>query len=66
MAYNYSIQLPENSAKAVGLALPISRKQSVNICKTLRGMNVQKAKKLLEQVIAKKKPISFTKYNMNT
>ncbi len=66
MAYNYSTQLTENSAKAVGLALPISRKQCVNICNTLRGMNVQKAKKLLEQVIAKKKAISYSVYNWNT
>jgi large subunit ribosomal protein L22 len=66
MAYNYSIKATENCAKAVGISLPISRKQSVNICNTLRGMNVQKAKKLLEEVINKKKAISFTRYNMNT
>ncbi len=66
MAYTYSTQPIENSAKAVGLALPISRKQCVNICNTLRGMNVQKAKKLLEQVIDKKKAISYTVYNKNT
>ncbi len=65
MAYNYSITATENCAKAVGLSLPISRKQSVNICATLKGMNVQKAKKLLEEVVAIKKPIPFTKYNMN-
>ncbi len=66
MSYGYSTKITENCAKAVGLSLPISRKQSVNICNTLRGMNVQKAKKLLEEVVALKKAISMTKYNMNT
>lgn len=65
MSYEYSTKITENSAKAIGLALPISRKQSYNICKTIKGMNVQKAKKLLEEVIAMKKPIAYTRYNMN-
>jgi len=66
MAYNYSTQLPENSSKAVGLALPISRKQSTQVCNALRGLNLQKAKKLLEDAIALKKPIEMKKYNRNT
>lgn len=64
--YNYSTKVTENCAKAVGLSMQISRKQSVNICKMLRGMNVQKAKKALEEVIALRKAVPMTKYNMNT
>lgn len=63
MAYGYSTKITENSAKAVGLSLPISRKESVNVCNSIRGMNVQKAKKLLQDVIALKKPIAYTVYN---
>ena len=63
MNYKYSTPLTENSAKAVGISLPISRKQCYNICKTLKGMNVQKAKTLLQDVIEMKKAISYTKYN---
>ncbi len=63
MAYGYSTKITENSAKAVGLSLPISRKESINICNSIRGMNLQKAKKLLQDVIALKKPIAYTVYN---
>ncbi len=66
MAYNYSAKATENAAKAAGLALPISRKQSTQICKAIRGLNVQKAKKLLEGAAAKKTAIPMTKYNRNT
>jgi len=63
MAYNYQTKVEGNHAKAVGVALPISRKRSVEICSTLRGMNVEKAKKLLENVIALKIPIAYKRYN---
>ncbi|MEM3154698.1 MAG: 50S ribosomal protein L22 [Candidatus Woesearchaeota archaeon] len=66
MAYAYSGKMTENSAKAVGLALPISRKQSTQVCAAIRGLNVQKAKKVLEDAIALKKPIAMKKYNRNT
>ncbi len=66
MAYAYSSKATENSAKAVGLALPISRKQSTQVCSAIRGLNLQKAKKLLEDAIALKKPIAMKKYNWNT
>jgi large subunit ribosomal protein L22 len=66
MAYAYSTKQTENSAKAVGLALPISRKQSTQVCAAIRGLNLQKAKKLLEDAIAMKKPIPMKKYNWNT
>ncbi|MBI4145725.1 50S ribosomal protein L22 [Candidatus Woesearchaeota archaeon] len=64
MAYKYSMQ-SENSARAVGLALPISRKESIMICQSIRGLAVSKAKKFLEEVIALKKPVKFTRYNMD-
>ena len=66
MAYQYSVDITENCAKAVGVSLPISTKQSVMICQALRRLPVPKAKKLLEEVIAKKKPIAFTRFNRNT
>ncbi len=61
MAFKYSTTMTENSAKAAGVGLTISRKQSVQICQAIRGMNVQKAKKYLEDVIALKRPIPYTK-----
>lgn len=63
MAYQYAVKETGNAARAVGLALPISRKQSVMICQSIRGLEVSKARKLLEDVIAMKKPIRFTRFN---
>lgn len=65
MGYNYSIKVAENAAKAVGIALPISRKESVMVCQAVRGMQVSKAKKFLEDVVAMKKAVPFTRYNDN-
>jgi len=65
MAYKYSTTITENCAKAVGVGLAISRKQSVQICQAIRGMNVQKAKKYLEEVILLKRPVPYTKNNKN-
>ena len=63
MAYQYAFEGKENSARAVGVSLPISRKESVMICQGIRGLSVQKAKKFLEDVIALKTPVKFTRYN---
>jgi len=63
MSYSYSTTITENNAKAVGIGLPISRKQSINICNKLRGMNVQKAKHLLENVTKMKEAIPMTRFN---
>jgi large subunit ribosomal protein L22 len=62
MAYKYSTKIGENCSKAIGVALPISRKQSLMICQYIRGKNVQKAKQFLADVIAFKKPVPFTKF----
>ena len=63
MAYKYSTNVTETCAKAVGLGLPISRKQSIMVCQALSGMKVPKAKQLLESVIAGKKAVPFTRFN---
>ena len=65
MAYAYSTETTENSAKAVGISLAISKKESVVVCNAIRGMNVQKAKKYLEDVISLKRPVPYTVYNRN-
>ena len=63
MAYEYSTKITDNCAKAVGVGLAISTKQSVMICNALRRLPIGKAKKLLEDVTQKKVAIAFTKYN---
>jgi len=63
MAYNYSAKAEGNSAKAVGVSLPISTKQSIMICNMLRGKNVQVAKDELEKVAKLQKAVPFTRFN---
>ena len=50
-------------ARAAGMALPISFKQSVEICKFIKNRNVNDAKKMLQKVIFKKISVPFTRYN---
>lgn len=50
-------------ARAIGMALPISFKQSVEICNFIKNRNVGEAKKILEGAAAGKKAIPFRIYN---
>jgi len=52
----------EKTAKAIGKEFPISPKAAVEVCRAIRGMPVDKAKKLLEGVIARKKAIPYKRY----
>src|SRR3989344_8663930 len=45
--------------------LPISTKQSVEICRFIRNMNLQKAKFTLDNVINMKQPIPYIRYKLN-
>jgi len=50
-------------ALVTGRALPISTKASVEICHTVRHMDLQKAKELLDKVIKEKQPIAYKRFN---
>lgn len=52
----------ENTARAVGMALPISLKYSVEICRFVKNKNVGLAKKMLQEVIDKKRAVPFKRY----
>ena len=52
----------EHMARAIGMALPISFKQSVEICDFIKKKKVNNAKNLLQEVIEKKVAIPFKKY----
>lgn len=54
---------PEKTAKAIGRELPISPKHAREICKAIKGMSLEDAKKYLEDVITKKRAIPFKRYN---
>lgn len=62
--YKYATKInEENTSKASGISLSISTKISVEICSFIRGKNLQKAKNILENVIAGKQAVPYKRYN---
>ncbi len=53
------------SAIAKGVGLPISTKQSVEVCRFIRGRNVEWAKKTLSSVVKQKLAVPYKRYNDN-
>lgn len=53
----------KETAKISGRNLPISTKQSVEICNFIRYKSTEKSKKLLENVIQMKSAVPFRRYN---
>ena len=64
--YSYTSQAKENEAKAVGVSIPVSYKQSYEVAKFIRGKNVQLAKKMLQDVVDMKRPVPMTRFNRDT
>lgn len=62
MTYKYSKQVGENAAKAVGIDLPISSKQSIEVCNFLRNRKLTVAKKLLEEVMRMDRAVPFKRF----
>jgi len=57
--YNFSIQTGKDAARAVGRALPISTKTSIEVCTMIRGKQVGKAISMLEEVTKEKLAVPF-------
>ena len=53
---------PEKTVKASGRELRVSHKSAREICKTIKGMRLAQAKQYLRDVIAKKRPVPFTRF----
>ena len=64
MAYNYStnIENEENIAKAAGLDMEISTKQTIEVCNAIKKKKVDDARKILESAIDGSKPIKFRRF----
>ena len=64
---NYSTKKisSEHMAKAMGKALPISLKQTVEVCNFIRGKRVSDAKEILKKVSEKKIAVPFKRFNMD-
>ncbi len=65
MGHRYGIKTTENQAKAVALSIPVSTKHAVEVCRSVRGLPIEKAKSVLSDAIALKKPIPFKRYKRN-
>ncbi|MDD1777535.1 MAG: 50S ribosomal protein L22 [Candidatus Helarchaeota archaeon] len=63
--FGYSISGldPDKTAIASGRDLRCSPKHAQEICNTIKGMMIEKAKNLLEQASLLKQPIPFKKHN---
>jgi len=59
----YSIELdPETTARAIGKDLRVSYKKSIEVCRKVRGMDIEDAKGYLGDVMEKKIPVPFLKH----
>lgn len=54
---------PEKTVKASGREVRVSHKHAREVCKTLKGMMLTKAKNYLRDVMEKKKAIPFRRYS---
>ncbi len=63
MAHAYATQM--EGARAVGRDMPISAKHSLEICKFIKGKNLQAAKKILGEVMKIKTPVPYTRHNFD-
>ncbi len=65
MSYSYKKYDKERMARACAIALPVSTKQSVELCRFIRNRTVKKAKELLNGVAQLKTPVPFRRYIMD-
>jgi large subunit ribosomal protein L22 len=62
MAYAFPDYQPERMARAALKDAPVSFKKSIEVAKKLRGMMSDKAERYLEQVIALKAAVPYTRF----
>jgi large subunit ribosomal protein L22 len=65
--WRYPLEVVRESrvAKAMMWDVPISRKEAYEIFKMLRGMKLSEAKRFLEDVIAKRVAVPYTRYKLS-
>lgn len=63
--YTISFKTAEPHAAALGRALPVSPKHCQEICRAIRGLPLDKAKRLLDDVINMRKAIPFKQHYHN-
>lgn len=64
--YTYQTESGVSVARARGQELPMSPKKTYEVLNAIRGLDLEKARTLLEEAIALKRPIPFRRYNQET
>jgi large subunit ribosomal protein L22 len=54
---------PDTTARAIGKEMPISPKDSREVCRMVRGKKVAVAIRMLEEVIVLKRPVQMARFN---
>ncbi|HID17055.1 TPA: 50S ribosomal protein L22, partial [Candidatus Bathyarchaeota archaeon] len=59
--WGYSIQDldPDRTVKCSGRELRISPKAATEVCRAIKGMKLDEAKRFLEEIIKMKRPVPF-------
>ena len=55
--------MEKQKATSTGLNLPISTKHAIEVCSLIRGRTVEQASRMLDEVIHKKRPVPFKRFN---
>ena len=64
--YTYASESGVSVARARGLELPMSPKKTYEVLNAIRGLPVERARHLLEEVVALKRAVPFRRYNQET
>ncbi|MFH0977957.1 MAG: 50S ribosomal protein L22 [Candidatus Woesearchaeota archaeon] len=65
--YRYSTNTEkEGLVKTVGIGLGISRKKGIEICNFIRGKSLERAKKIMDNVMEQKEAIPYRRFNKDT
>ena len=64
--YTYQAESGASVARARGIEIPMSPKKAYELLNAIRGLSVERARALLEDVVALKRPVPFRRYNQET
>jgi len=64
--YTFESRSGESVARARAIELPVSPKKTYEVMNAIRGLSVESAKALLEDVLAERRAIPFRRYNQET
>ena len=64
--YTYQTRSGETVARARAIELPVSPKKTYEVMNAIRGLSVERARALLEDVVAERRAIPFRRYNQET